>query len=216
MNKTKSYYINDSSQDNLLSRISRSLSGVFMNSLQIIVIVGLILILLYLFVFPINVVQGNSMVPNFCNGDVYVTYKLGNFVEKQPYKRGDVISFKANNNTSFIKRVIGIPGDEVAIIQGKVYVNGVPIEEPYLPQGTFTRVNSAGVLSEGQIIKVERRSYFVLGDNRAVSFDSRNIGVINMDANAINGKVILIIWPLDRFRIFDNNELLPNKCNVNV
>lgn len=96
------------------------------------------------------------------------------------------------NKTSYIKRVIGVEGDRVQIANGKVYINGSELEEPYLPVGTVTRnvYYNDLIVPEGCI--------YVLGDNRAESMDSRTFGCIPIEK--VEGKVVLRYWPLDRFR----------------
>ena len=94
------------------------------------------------------------------------------------------------DNEDFIKRVIGLPGDTVWAKGGKVYVNDIAIAEPYLPKGDKTR--------DFQRTKVPKNSYFVLGDNRSNSDDSRfGLGFIPRDA--IIGKAFFLVWPPSRW-----------------
>ena len=95
--------------------------------------------------------------------------------------------------TSYIKRVIALPGEHIQIEDGKVYINGEELQEDYLPDGTQTNAES------GQFIDlvVPEGTVFVMGDNRAVSGDSRVFGCIPY--NKIEGKVVLRFWPLNAF-----------------
>ena len=95
--------------------------------------------------------------------------------------------------TSYIKRVIGLPGEHIQIKDGKVYINGEELQEDYLPEGTQT------LASGGQFIDiiVPEETVFVMGDNRGNSGDSRVFGCIPYDK--IEGKVVLRFWPLNKF-----------------
>ncbi|MCA9382491.1 signal peptidase I [Candidatus Dojkabacteria bacterium] len=160
--------------------------------LQTAVIALAICIILWLFVVQGNQVDGQSMEPTFHDKELVLTDKvIQHFGE---YKNGDVVIFK--NETSgndFIKRLIGLPGDEVSVSGGRVYVNGVQIEEAYLPEG---RETSGGTfLAEGETVLVPEGKYFALGDNRGFSRDSRDNTVGLIPKNDLKGRVFLIYWP---------------------
>jgi signal peptidase I len=157
-------------------------------------------------------VEGPSMEPLLINGDRVVVNKVGyTEIEAERATRfipwahpedgevwhpfgmpdyGDVIVFKypIDPRQNFVKRVIGLPGDRIEIERGQVYVNGIPIDEPYVENG------SREVLPEHV---VRPHSYYVLGDNRAQSDDSRHWGDVPEDN--IVGEVAVTYWPLDRF-----------------
>lgn len=106
----------------------------------------------------------------------------------------EVISFKYfnDNRTRYVKRIIGIEGDEINITSGYVYINVKKLNEPYIKGETYNRdIDFPIVVGENQ--------YFVLGDNREVSQDSRDFGLINI--NQIEGKATFRIFPLERFGI---------------
>ena len=101
--------------------------------------------------------------------------------------------------TSYIKRVIALPGEHIQIKDGKVYINGEELKEDYLPEGTITDSMARDGVSGGQFLDlvVPEGTVFVLGDNRANSGDSRRFGCIPYEK--IEGKVVLRFWPFSKF-----------------
>lgn len=101
--------------------------------------------------------------------------------------------------TSYIKRVIGLPGERIQIKDGKVYINGEELQEDYLPEGTVTDSMATDSISGGQFLDliVPEGTVFVMGDNRGHSSDSRRFGCIPYEK--IEGKVVLRFWPLNVF-----------------
>ena len=158
----------------------------------------LIAALVLIFFKPI-IIQQESMQPNFYSGDYVI-------VSRQAYnlfgdiEHGDVIVFKSTlldnegHQTNLIKRVIGLPGDTIEIRDGYVIRNGQVIEESY--------VAAQGLSGEMDEITVEEGKLFVMGDNRAVSQDSRSREVGQIDQESIVGKVILRVFPFDSIKIF--------------
>ncbi|MEZ0481747.1 signal peptidase I [Planococcus sp. SSTMD024] len=122
------------------------------------------------FLFEPVIVEGGSMQPSFHENDKLVLSKattIGNF---------DTIVFFAPDGSRFIKRVIGVPGDHLQIAGGEILLNGQPLEEPYLDEGGNTGITApAGITSE---FSVPPDCYYVLGDNRGNSTDSRVLGFI--------------------------------------
>jgi signal peptidase I len=126
-----------------------------------------------------------------------LTYKFG-----EP-RRGDVIIFKYSDTQDFIKRIIGIPRDTVMIKDGKVYINGNLLnEDSYLKDTVYT--SGGEYLAEGETLTLEENEYFVLGDNRPHSSDSRTFGPISKDR--IKGKAWIVYLPLSEFRIVTHEE----------
>lgn len=118
-------------------------------------------------------------------------------------KRGDVVVFKAppDPEKDFIKRVIGVPGDSVSLKDGDVYINGKLLDESvYLKPDVKTYGGS--FLGDGQSITVPQDSYFVMGDNRSNSSDSRAWGFIK--TGDIIGRSLLVYWPPDRVKTIKN------------
>lgn len=154
----------------------------------VVLVVAALAVLVTTMWLPVLQVVGTSMSPTLSDGEIVFATKTTKNIE-----RGDLIAFYFNEKT-LIKRVIGLPGDEVAIDEdGKVFVNGEPLEETYIQ--TF---------AEGQItvsfpVTVAPDSYFVLGDNRTVSMDSRSHELGNIYSERIIGKIILRVYPFGGF-----------------
>jgi signal peptidase I len=115
-----------------------------------------------------------------------------------PPQRGDIVILRppTNNSTDFIKRIIALPGERLLIRDGVVYINGHKLDEPYLPE-EWTQDNSPPPWSNGDGAVIPANEYFVMGDNRNRSQDSRFFGPISRDR--IDGKAWFRIWPLDKF-----------------
>lgn len=143
------------------------------------ILVALVLaIVLYLFIMTPHEVVGNSMHPTYKNGEMLMANKVTYKVSAP--QRGDVIIFKFSDTQDFIKRIIGIPGDEVMIKDGKIYINNELLDESkYLKSSVIT--NGGTYLHEGQTITIQDNEYFVCGDNRTNSSDSREFGPITKD-----------------------------------
>lgn len=171
------------------------LKSKLIEAIEFIAIVGAILVVIRFFIAEPHKVSGNSMIPNFHNGDYIITNKLA--VKFGTPQRGEVIILQNPRNFEqiFIKRVIGLPNDHIRISGNQVYVNNLPINEPYLPPntitqgGTFYPENVEAVVPEGQ--------YFVMGDNRTGSSDSREWGGVTF--NKIIGQAYLRYWPFNKF-----------------
>ena len=159
---------------------------------KIIIIAFLIVAPIRYFVFQPFFVKGQSMEPNFQNGNYLIIDELS-YRFRGP-QRGEVIVFKYPNNPSqrYIKRIIGLPGETVRVQSGKVDIynkNGIPqimTESDYLSESVLT----AGDLE----INLNQDEYFVLGDNRPFSSDSRSWGTL--PSKDIIGRVFLRAWPL--------------------
>ncbi len=146
-------------------------------------------VLIVIFVVQPVKVEGTSMQPRLVDQErIFVNRFIYRFSE---IRRGDVVVFwyPRDRSKSFIKRILGIPGDEVEIRRGSVYVNGTKIDEPYLdPQ--YRDQDSLG----RRIVPPDR--YFVLGDHRSSSNDSRNWGFV--PGELIYGKAVFCYWPISR------------------
>jgi signal peptidase I len=147
-------------------------------------ILTLVIFLLIRFAVQNFRIEGYSMEPNFHDGQFWFVNKL--LYLFRPPERGDVIVFIPPNNSSrdFIKRVIGLPGDTVEVINGVVYVNGGKLDEDY-PLNPATYSAPPTIVPPGE--------YFVLGDNRNYSSDSHSWGTVAVDK--IIGKAWVSYWP---------------------
>lgn len=165
--------------------------------IQYIIAAVIIALLIRAFIFEPVLVDGHSMDNTLNNGQRLIEYKLGYFFS--PPKRGDVIVLQYQKGIlkylplpdpkeiDYIKRVIGVPGDEVDFKDGKVYINGKELNEPYAKGRTLPLGMKVPAV-------VPPNNVFVLGDNRENSSDSRRIGFI--DYSRIRGKATIRIWPL--------------------
>ena len=141
-------------------------------------------------ILPVLQIEGTSMEPTLVNGDIVL------LVKTKSLGRGDICGFSWNNKT-LIKRVIGIPGDWIEIdTDGTVYRNGEKLDEPYAQQIAF------GECDLEFPYQVPPEQYFVLGDMRESSIDSRNTLVGCVENEQIIGKIFFRIWPLEKVRIF--------------
>jgi|SRR5438093_6048944 len=126
------------------------------------------------FVFTPVIIQGRSMMPTLRDGEYYILNRLAYFF-KSP-ARGDVVVIRDPGHNDFaVKRIIAKPGDWLNLRDGKVYLNGRRLVESYLPKGTFTATPDSGE----KWIELGKDHYFVMGDNRPWSEDSRYYGRIN-------------------------------------
>lgn len=154
-------------------------------SLEILIIILISIYLVYGFVAQPFLVQGASMEPNFENGDYLLVDEM-TYRFRSP-ERGEVIVFKNPSNESefYIKRIIGLPGEKIIIKDGSVFANGNIIDEKYLNPNLKIKRNYVFQLGDNE--------YFVMGDNRPVSFDSRSWGPLNGDL--IVGTARVRFWP---------------------
>lgn len=176
--------------------------------LESIVVALAIFVVVYLFLFQPHQVKGASMDPNFHDGEYILTNKFQYHFDEP--KRGDVIVFKSpqNPDIDYIKRIIGLPGDKVALRNNHFYVNSKELPESYIAPELFTYNGS--YLREGMEILVPENHYFVVGDNRPRSSDSREWGPI--EKSAIIGKSQFRYWPFDRMGIINRAQYpgIPN------
>ncbi len=134
-------------------------------------------------------VEGTSMMPSLQDQERIFVNK---FVYRlEPIERGDIVVFRypRDPSKSYIKRVIGVAGDRIRIDDGQVYVNGKPLKEDYVP-GPYTDDRSYPE------IVVPPNSFFVLGDHRSMSNDSRDFGPVK--ESFIYGKAVFGYWPMDK------------------
>lgn len=171
----------------------RRLGAFFLDILQVVIFAVSIFLFVYLLILQPHKINGESMESNFHNGEYILTEKVTYDFNKP--ERGDVIVFKAppDGHDEYIKRIIGLPGDKVKVENCKVFVNGNQLNEKYLSAELCT--SGGTFLTEGQEISVPTNNYFVLGDNRPHSLDSRYFGFIGKDK--FTGKAWIVYWPLN-------------------
>ncbi len=156
---------------------SFSLKGLFLDFIQIIGTALVLTFILLIFIQP-SVVSGDSMYPTLHHNDKLILWKLG-----EP-EQGDIVVFDSHNanNDKYVKRVIGVAGDHVEIIDSVVTVNDIAIDESYVnpAEPLYNKGDVDIIVPEGEI--------YVLGDNRNHSNDSRNFGPVDLDD--VDGKVV--------------------------
>ena len=165
---------------------NKALSG----TIYVLTIVAAVAVLIATVVLPVLQIEGTSMEPTLVNGDVVLLTKTTSF------DRGELCGFSWNNKL-LVKRVIGIPGDWIEIdTDGTVYLNGEKLDEPYAEQ------LSVGECDLEFPFQVPQEQYFVLGDMRESSIDSRNTLIGCVAKDQIVGKVFFRIWPFKTIRFF--------------
>jgi signal peptidase I len=163
--------------------------------IQIVVLAGFFFILIDTFIGRVRV-ENISMLPTLVEGEFLMVdkfaYRSGNF------QHGDIIVFHApyEPGADYIKRLIGLPGDTITVMNGEVKVNGIVLKEPYLAEtvtykGTWT---------------VPPNSLFVLGDNRNLSSDSHEWGFIS--TKSVVGKALAIYWPFTKLRLLTHPDIV--------
>lgn len=133
-------------------------------------------------------IAGTSMNNTLINGDVVLVTRFDYAFGRTP-ERGDIVECEfPDRSDTYIKRVIGLPDENILFDGGALYVNGRPISEPYISSDT-----------EDFSVRMSNEEYLVLGDNRAQSYDSRAVEMGPIGEDAFLGKVRWILWPLSRF-----------------
>ena len=165
---------------------NKALSG----TIYVLTIVAAVAVLIATLVLPVLQIEGTSMEPTLVNGDIVLLTKTTSF------GRGELCGFSWNNKL-LIKRVIGTPGDWIEIdTDGTVYLNGEKLDEPYAQQ------LAVGECDLEFPYQVPQEQYFVLGDMRESSIDSRNTLIGCVEKDQIVGKVFFRIWPFKGIRFF--------------
>jgi signal peptidase I len=173
---------------------SGDLWGELRSLLRDVIFAGVIAILIVGFVVQPVRVEGQSMMPKLHDQDrIFVNkfiYPLREWIgDKEPIKRGDIVVllYPDDPSKSYIKRVVGLPGEEVNVENGKLYINGMQIDEPYLDSEYISSDSMPGS------VHVKEHHYFVMGDNRRNSSDSRYWGLV--PEKYIYGKAIFRYYP---------------------
>ena len=165
---------------------NKALSG----TVYVLTIVAAVAVLIATLILPVLQIEGTSMEPTLSNGDIVLLAKTPRF------DRGDLCGFTWNNKL-LIKRVIGLPGDWIEIdTKGTIYINGDKLEEPYIEH------KALGECDLEFPFQVPQEQYFVIGDMRESSIDSRNTVIGCIPKEQIVGKVFFRIWPFKNIRFF--------------
>lgn len=160
------------------------------STVSVLIVVAAVAVLIATLFIPILQISGDSMSPTLENDEIVLLMK------RKDFERGDIVGFYYQGKI-LLKRVVGVPGDIVVMdADGNVYVNGELLEEPYLSE------KSLGDCDLDFPFTVPQTEYFVLGDRRSNSVDSRNTAIGTIKTDVIIGKVFLRIWPFDRMGFF--------------
>ena len=177
--------------------IARHIFSFLLDIIETVVVAASMFVIVYLFLIQPHQVFGNSMLPNFHDQEYILTDKIS--YRFQAPQRGEIVVFRSpeDKEKDYIKRIIGLPGERVAVVGGKVYIDGQVLPENYLdpdlqtPHGRF--------LGDDQPFLVPPDMYIVFGDNRLNSSDSRAFGPI--PKTDIVGKALVVYWPPNRFHL---------------
>ena len=168
-------------------RYNRGFGGMLRSTLGMLITVAAVAVLVAGLLLPVLQIYGHSMQPTLSEGEIVVSLKGSDF------QTGDVVAFYYNNKI-LVKRVIANSGEWVDIDDdGRVYVNSVQIDEPYISEFALGECNIE------LPYQVPDSRIFVMGDNRAVSVDSRSTSVGCVSGEQIVGKIVFRVWPLTGF-----------------
>lgn len=169
----------------------------FADIFETIIIALAVFLFTYFLLIQPHRVQGDSMLPNFKHGELILTDKISYRVRTPA--RGDVVVFKSptDNSKDFIKRIVGLPGEKISLRNEQIYIKGAVLKELHL--GKETETLAGAYLKENSEIEIGEAEYFVLGDNRNHSSDSREWGPINK--SKIIGRAFIIYWPPPSFAL---------------
>lgn len=166
--------------------------------IQSIILAVIIAFVLKFFIIDFVFVDGSSMYPTLVDGDRIIVNQIGYRFHEPQY--GDIITLHYDANTEYVKRIIGKGGDTISITDNVVYRNGVPLEEDYINTEDYPDFPE---------VTVPAGEYFVMGDNRAHSSDSRYQDLGFVTRSQIVGKVVFRFWPFTSFGIIESSGYDP-------
>ncbi len=181
---------NDQKTKDLKKDIKKRKKSMIRELLETVISAGIIAFIIITFIGQVTVVRGASMEPTLHDRERLIANKISYRFESP--ERNEIIIFKPpiGIKRNYIKRIIGIPGDKIEIVNGKIYVNDQALEEPYVKYRSNENMPPT-------IVPVD--SFFVLGDNRPNSSDSRYWGFV--PRKNVVGKAWVVFWPLNKIRI---------------
>lgn len=161
------------------------------NTLHTLIVVAAVAVLITSLILPVLQISGTSMEPTLSNGDIVVLLKTSSL------ERGDLCGFSYSNKI-LIKRVIALPGDILVIDKdGNVFLNGEMLDEPYITE------KGLGECDIEFPFTVPENTYFLMGDHRSTSVDSRSSVIGCIAHEQMVGKLFLKVWPLENFSLID-------------
>lgn len=179
----------------LKTKYSQKYKKVLKSTLSSLIVVAAIAVLVATLMLPVLQIQGSSMEPTLNDEEIVVLIKTSNL------KRGQLCCFSYQNKL-LIKRIIGVPGDRINITEdGFVYVNDVLLDEPYILD------RDLGECDVSFPLYVSENHYFILGDHRSTSIDSRSSAVGLVDSEQVVGKIFFRIWPFENMGSVDYHEV---------
>lgn len=171
-------------------RNKRRFRRLLRSTVNALVVVAAVAALIATMVLPVLQIAGTSMEPSLNDGDIVLLVKTDRL------ETGDLCAFYYSNKI-LIKRIIGTPGDYLWINDdGTVYLNGEVLEEPYISE------KALGECDTEFPCQIPERAYFLMGDHRETSIDSRSSVIGNVSGDQIIGKIICKVWPLSDFEWF--------------
>jgi signal peptidase I len=188
----------------------KRLGAFFLDVSEVIVFAIGIFFFVYLLIMRPHKIEGESMMPNYQDSEYLLTEKVTYYLNKP--QRGDVVVLRPPKRVSesdeFIKRIVGMPGETVKILNGRVYIDGKLLNEPYIANSVTTYGGS--FLTEDTEYKIPDKLYIVMGDNREHSSDSRYWGPVSLNLSpngereGINGRAWLVYWPVTKIGATQN------------
>ena len=157
------------------------------------ILIFIVTVFIVIYIFSLTQVVGLSMNPTLENGDVTIVLK--SHYRVFDIKRFDVVSFNYEDTKHLVKRIVGLPGEHVLYENGNLFINGELVVESFEKEGTVAYFD----LSEKNYNQIPEDYYFVMGDNRADSLDSRTIGLIEKEE--INGKIVFRLFPFHKIKL---------------
>ena len=168
------------------------------------IIAFVVIVIIFTFVVAFHPVAGNSMTPTLAEGDIVLVSKFSQKIFD--LKRNEIVIIKSKNEKTYIKRVIGLPGEKVDYLNGVLYINDKGYKESFLGEDVVTNnflfedICSKEDCPDGVI---PEDMYLVLGDNRLDSFDSRDPELGLVPLSNVKGTVLMRIWPVNKIGLVD-------------